>query len=230
MGYSVLPGLRVEGELFYGFARVKKNVYSGTRVTFSGTTTSHDGKINQPIKGNAKMLGGMVNAWYDIDTGTALSPFIGGGIGVFQADFGSLKWDTQQVTRDIARPILTPQIRPSAEAAFATANGLLPSNQQLADGTPEYAAAEAAAVNAAVDEALARLPKAPRPKDKDTVFAYQVGGGIGYRVDESMTVHLSYKYQVAAGLQFDGKSGPTSVKTKTDMKIHLFEIGFRYHF
>ena len=176
------------------------------------------------------MLGGMVNAWYDIDTGSAFSPFIGGGIGVFQADFGSVKWDTQQVTRDIARPILTPRIQPLADAAFMATNDALPANQQLTAGTPQYEAAERAAVNAAVDQAIAALPKAPRPKDKDTVFAYQIGGGIGYRVDESITVQLGYKYQAAAGLQFDGKSGPTSVKTKTDMKIHLFEVGLRYQF
>ncbi len=229
VGYYVLPGLRIEGELFYGFARVKKNVYSGTRVG-GQVVPGVPKKINQTVKGNAKMLGGMVNAWYDIDTGSAFSPFIGGGIGVFQADFGSVKWDTQQVTRDIARPILTPRIQPLAEAAFMATNDALPANQQLTAGTPQYEAAERAAVNAAVDQAIAALPKAPRPKDKDTVFAYQIGGGIGYRVDESITVQLGYKYQAAAGLQFDGKSGPTSVKTKTDMKIHLFEVGLRYQF
>ena len=34
VGYYVLPNLRLEGELFYGFARVKKTVYSKTRVAF----------------------------------------------------------------------------------------------------------------------------------------------------------------------------------------------------
>ena len=69
-----------------------------------------------------------------------------------------------------------------------------------------------------------------RPKDKDTVLAYQVGGGVGYRVDDSITVQFSYKYQLAPGLQFDGKGVAGTVKTKSDMKIHLFEVGFRYHF
>ena len=229
VGYYVLPGLRFEGELFYGFARVKKTVYSGTKIGGQSNPLIPE-KINQPSKGSAKMLGGMVNAWYDIDTGTAWSPFIGGGVGVFQADFSGLKWDTQIVTRAIATPLLTPQIQPVAEAAFMAANNLLPADQQLTAGTPAYEAAERAAVNAAVDQAVANLPRAPRPKDKDTVFAFQVGGGIGYRIDESLTVQLSYKYQMAPNLQFDGKMGPTSVKTKTSMKIHLFEVGFRYLF
>ena len=70
----------------------------------------------------------------------------------------------------------------------------------------------------------------PPAKDKDTVFAFQVGGGVGYRVDDTTTVQLSYKYQLAPGLQFDGKGVAGTVKTKSDMKIHLFEVGFRYHF
>ena len=62
-----------------------------------------------------------------------------------------------------------------------------------------------------------------RPKDKDTVFAFQVGGGVGYWVDDTTTVQLSYKYQLAPGVQFDGKGVAGTVKTKSDMKIHLFE-------
>ena len=129
VGYYVLPNLRIESELFYGFARVKKTVYSGTR---SGGTAV-PGKYNQRIKGNAKMLGAMANVWYDIETGSAWSPFVGGGIGDFQADFGNLKWDIHGYCRS-----------------------LLPENLQ-------------------------QTPCGIRPKDKDTVFAYQVGGGVGYR-------------------------------------------------
>lgn len=214
VGYYVLPGLRFEGELFYGFARVKKTVYSGTKIGGQSNPLIPE-KINQPSKGSAKMLGGMVNAWYDIDTGTAWSPFIGGGVGVFQADFSGLKWDTQKVSRDIATPLITAGV----QAGLAL-------NPSLQPGSPEYLAA----LKTGVDTGLANLPKAPRPEDKDTVFAFQVGGGIGYRIDESLTVQLSYKYQMAPNLQFDGKMGPTSVKTKTSMKIHLFEVGFRYLF
>ena len=164
---------------------MKKTVYSGTRFTSALGTTSISRKINQPVKGNAKMLGGMVNAWYDIPTGSAWSPFIGGG-GVFQANFSGLKWDPNTVCQGIASGLDPPLT--------------LPPNCGL------------------------------RPKDKDTVFAFQVGGGVGYRVDDTTTVQLSYKYQLAPGLQFDGKGVAGTVKTKSDMKIHLFEVGFRYHF
>ncbi len=192
VGYYVLPNLRLEGEFFYGFARVKKNVYSGTRFTAPDqgnpgqtvTTSVPGGKINQPVKGNAKMLGAMVNAWYDIPLDPDWRPFVGGGIGVFQADFGSLKWNPDDVCTTIATR-LGQQAQPGC--------GL-------------------------------------RPKDKDTVFAYQVGGGIGYRVDDSITLQMGYKFQMAPGLQFDGRNAAASVRTKSSMRIHLFEIGFRYHF
>ena len=217
VGYYLLPNVRVEGELYYGFARVKKTVYSGTRVTTpDGMTIPMPQKINQPSTGNVTMMGGMVNAWYDIETGSAWSPFVGGGIGIFSTDFGDLKWDTQKVTRDIATPLLTAGVQANLAAT----------QPGLTVGSPQYQAA----LKAGVEAGLAHLPEAPRPKDKDTVFAYQVGGGVGYRVNDAITVQLSYKFQVAPGLQFDGENPAASVKTKTDMRIHLFEIGFRYQF
>ena len=50
-------------------------------------------------------------------------------------------------------------------------------------------------------------------------------------MDDATTVHLGYKYFMAPGLQFSGKNAlGNTIKTKTNMKIHLFEVGFRYHF
>lgn len=191
VGYYVLPNLRIEGELFYGFARVKKTVYSGTSFTGpnpqnpqESVTTSVPGKINQPIKGNTKMLGAMVNAWYDIPLDSDWSPFIGGGIGVFHTDFGSLRWNPDDLCIGIANTL----------------------------GQP------------------AQPGCGIRPADEDTVLAFQVGGGIGYRWTDATTLQFSYKFQMAPGLQFDGKNQVTDFNTKTDMKIHLFEVGLRYKF
>lgn len=192
VGYYVLPNLRLEGELFYGFARVKKTVYSGTRVAGNAIP----GKVNQPVKGNAKMLGGMVNAWYDIPLDSDWIPFVGGGIGVFHADFSGLKWNADLAARAFARPLIPDCSDPTSQACTG---------------------------------ALSQV-KGVRPADKDTVFAYQVGGGVGYRASDTTTVQLSYKFQMAPGLQFDGKNATATVKTKSSMRIHLFEIGFRYHF
>ncbi len=200
VGYYVIPNLRLEGEVFYGFARVKKSDHSGTRVMAAGNTIPIPGTVTARIKGNAKMLGAMVNAWYDIPLDQQWSPYVGGGVGVFHADFSGLKWDTDLIAREFARPLMCSGMQGAP-----------------APGTPQC------------EGALAQI-KGARPSDKDTVFAFQVGGGIGYRVDETTTVHLSYKYQMAPGLQFDGKAGGTTIKTKSAMRIHLFEIGFRYLF
>ena len=71
----------------------------------------------------------------------------------------------------------------------------------------------------------------PRTSDRDTVFAFQVGGGVGYRMSETTTAHFSYKYFLASGLEYDGRNAfNNSISTKSDMQIHLFEVGFRYHF
>ena len=198
VGYYLIPNLRLEGEVFYGFARVKKSVHSGTRVMAAGNTIPIPGKVTARIKGNAKMLGAMVNAWYDIPLDSQWSPYVGGGVGVFHADFSGLKWNTDLIARTFATPLV------------------------CSGGGPTPGTAECL-------QALAGI-KGARPADKDTVFAFQLGGGVAYKVSDETSVHLSYKYQMAPGLQFDGKAGGTTIKTKSSMKIHLFEVGFRYHF
>ena len=200
VGYYVIPNLRLEGEVFYGFARVKKSVHSGTRVVALGNTIPIPGKVTAKIKGNAKMLGAVVNAWYDIPLDSEWIPYVGGGVGVFHADFSGLKWNTDLIAQRFAAPLVCSGVGGAPDL-----------------GTPECAGA------------LAGI-KGARPADKDTVFAFQVGGGVAYKVSDETSVHLSYKYQMAPGLQFDGKTGGTTIKTKSAMRIHLFEIGFRYLF
>ena len=198
VGYYVIPNLRLEGEVFYGFARVKKSDHSGTRVMAAGNTIPIPGTVTAKIKGNAKMLGAMVNAWYDIPVDPQWIPYVGGGVGVFHTDFSGLKWDTDLIARRFATPLVC--------------------GPQNLTGAACDAALTAAGI------------KGARPADKDTVFAFQVGGGVAYKVSDETSVHLSYKYQMAPGLQFDGKTGGTTIKTKSAMRIHLFEVGFRYLF
>lgn len=203
VGYYILPNLRLEGELFYGFARVKKSDHSGTRVTVPvpvPMTIPIDKTVTTRIKGNARLLGAMANAWYDIPLGSRWSPYVGGGIGVLQADFSDLKWNTDLIAQEFARPLV------------CSGRGQAPR-----DGTRECTGA------------LSQI-RGARPGNKDTVFAFQVGGGIGYRVDDALTVQASYKFQMAPGLKFPGRNMGTTIETKSSMKIHLFEVGIRYHF
>ena len=197
VGYYVIPNLRLEAEAFYGFARVRKTDHRnvrGTNLIESPLTPdpipfSNPNKVTVNVKGSAKMMGAMLNAWYDIPTESSWSPYVGGGVGVFHADMSSLKWDFDKIARE------------NANLQQAGSGALLPEGF------------------------------GPRPGTKSTVFAFQVGGGVAYKVSDETSVHLSYKFQMAPGLKFPGENDfGNTIRTKSDMRIHLVEIGFRYLF
>ena len=70
-----VKGLRVEAEVAY-----RRNDLAGRWATFSftvpGTTTARG-----DIEGNASTFSIMANAWYDIDAGWKVVPYVGGGVG-----------------------------------------------------------------------------------------------------------------------------------------------------
>ena len=65
---------------------------------------------------------------------------------------------------------------------------------------------------------------------KDTTFAYHFGVGIGYRLSDKTTLQLGYRLQNASGLKFSGRNATGTVNVDTDLRAHLFEIGFRSRF
>lgn len=65
-GYQVNPNIRVEGELAH-----------------------LQGDISGPLGGDAKMLGGFANAYYDFNPGGQWKPFVGAGIGFAKVDVDS---------------------------------------------------------------------------------------------------------------------------------------------
>ena len=79
----------------------------------------------------------------------------------------------------------------------------------------------------------ATLPPGTVPdlSDTDTVFAFQLGAGIGYQYSDNITFQLGYRMLNASDLEFSGKSAMGSTATATtEMLVHLFEIGIRYRF
>ncbi|MBN1472407.1 MAG: porin family protein [Syntrophaceae bacterium] len=56
----------------------------------------------------------------------------------------------------------------------------------------------------------------------DTVFAYQIGAGIAYAINEKFTIELKYRYHDIAELDFDG--------IKIDFANHDAYVGLRYYF
>lgn len=58
--------------------------------------------------------------------------------------------------------------------------------------------------------------------DSDSVFAYQVGAGIGYAVNRNMTVEAKYRYFATADLEFD--------LVELEYATHNLYAGIRYVF
>lgn len=70
--------VRLEGELSYSASDME----GGSGVIYSDDTKT----VSASAGGDVQTLSFMLNTYFDIDTGTAFSPFIGGGVGVAKID------------------------------------------------------------------------------------------------------------------------------------------------
>jgi opacity protein-like surface antigen len=61
-----------------------------------------------------------------------------------------------------------------------------------------------------------------RMSDDDTVFAYQLGAGIGYAVNDAVTLDASYRYFATSDPDFSG--------TEAEVASHNIFFGVRYSF
>lgn len=62
----------------------------------------------------------------------------------------------------------------------------------------------------------------PNYNDDDSVFAYQLGVGIGYAVNENVTIDFRYRYFATEDAEFD--------TTEVESSSHNFLLGIRYYF
>jgi outer membrane autotransporter protein len=58
--------------------------------------------------------------------------------------------------------------------------------------------------------------------EDDSVFAYQFGAGVGYAVNESITIDLKYRYFTTSDPDFDG--------SEAEIASHNILLGLRYSF
>ena len=63
--------------------------------------------------------------------------------------------------------------------------------------------------------------------DGDWVLAYQVGAGVGYRLMDSLVVHVGYRYMGAGDPKLNWLDGPA---VKSDAGNHVFRAGVRIGF
>ena len=186
LGYEFGTGLRVEGELFFASAEVDTITYKGvTARPPGGMPIDIPVGTTIPASGPGRQLGGMVNLWYDLDTGSGWAPFFGGGLGFVRVDKGDVEYDTNALAQHVL-------------------DALLPGAQFRAD-VPELSAT-------------------------DTAFAWQLGGGLGYRFSDRITAHLGYRLQSTSTLEFRGENATTTSRATTDLRIHFLEAGLRYRF
>lgn len=198
LGYEFGTGFRVDGEVFFARAAIGDLTYKGRTTTVPGLgTIDVPGERPIDVSGSANQLGGMVNVWYDFNAGSRWRPYIGGGLGLVQVDWGGVEYNRNEVAQGAANQLARLQ------------------NPNLPPGTD------------------VPLPEGTVPElsGTDTVFAYQVGAGMGYEVTNAITVQLGYRLLKANQLEFTGRSamGATATAT-TEMQVHLFEIGVRYRF
>jgi opacity protein-like surface antigen len=62
----------------------------------------------------------------------------------------------------------------------------------------------------------------PVGSEDDTVFAYQLGVGVGYSVTDAITLDMKYRYFATADPDFDGIDG--------ECASHNVYLGLRYNF
>ena len=63
----------------------------------------------------------------------------------------------------------------------------------------------------------------PSVNDDDTVFAYQLGGGVGYALNERVSIDIKYRYFGTTDPEFD-------TTTTTEYSSHNFLAGVRSSF
>ena len=214
LGREFGNGFRLQVEGFFARAEVSKLSYTGVATATPQGPLSLQG-TEIPVSGPADQMGAMVNVWYDFNAGSRWRPFIGGGLGFVVVDWGGVDYEQGVFEQSMADQV-----------ALLDARRQL----QLPPGVPLPQAARDAAL------AQAQLPPGAVPdlSDTDTVFAFKVGGGLGYELTNHVTLQVSYRFFKTGRLEFKGRNrvGPfvNTVSATTDLQGHLFEVGARYRF
>lgn len=153
------PGYALGAAVGYGFDYVRGEAeVSFQKNNLNKVGVAGIGEIG--ISGDVSNLAFLLNGYFDIKTGTALTPYISAGIGVDRVEISAIN-------------------------------------------VPSYGALTSKSYS-------------------DTVFAYQVGAGVGFAVTEKVTIDLKYRYF--------GTSDPKFDVVKTTNSSNNIYLGVRYTF
>ncbi len=136
LGYQVNPNIRVEGELFYGKAKVDKLTYKGIGYSTPNLQDPQGPPLSFSVSesvdgdgsGSPKQLGAMVNVWYDFNAASKWTPYAGLGLGFIRVDLANLKYNDNAVAekiRDVVAqgtllpPGFVPGLSQDTDTAFA---------------------------------------------------------------------------------------------------------------
>ena len=100
LGYHIDSAIRVEGELF--MARAEISQITNTDIALPGPLSSipiDDVPLNPT--GTAEQFGAMLNLWYDIETDSDWTPYVGAGLGLIRVDQGDLRYDEGELVRAV---------------------------------------------------------------------------------------------------------------------------------
>lgn len=170
---------RVEGEIAWRRFKLDSLRYNHFTVAGNPLPDAVIDSINPTVSadGTGSMWILMANAWYDFDTGTKWTPYIGGGLGMLNIRF--------EVGGSLTVPPLPPVTTQPTDSTFSG-------------------------------------------DDTDWVFAYQIGAGVGYRLNDSVVIQFGYRFLDSSTIEFRWEDG-----TKIDdphAHNHGLEVGFRYRF
>ncbi len=201
LGYHLDSAIRIEGEIFLARAKVSKLTHTSISLPeLQQLQQALPTKVDVPVSGSANQLGAMLNLWYDIETGSDWTPYVGAGLGFIRIDQGDVRYNTNAVKNAVSQSV---QAAAAQNPALGAALGPLQGLQNL---------------------------DVPTLSATDSAFAYQIGAGIGYALSDSTTLHIGYRLQALNGLEFSGTGQGVSTRSETDLRVHFLEIGIRYRF
>ena len=111
LGYYLDNGIRIEGELF--LARGDIAQITNTNVVVKGLPPLTGLEVPLNPTGTAEQLGAMLNLWYDFDTGSDWTPYVGAGLGLIRIDQGDLRYEDNLLAEEVAT-LLIRQRHPQA--------------------------------------------------------------------------------------------------------------------